>query len=1039
MANLQALKSSCTPRQSVFDKSRKDVVLYLGDLLNGRLTAENAEAFYEENFITKGMRSLVDRVFDRLTGKKDQASTFLLSQAMGGGKTHSMLALGLLAKYPSIRKKFWPDHDLGDEPIRVVGFDGRESDYPYGVWGSIAEQLGKKEVFQDLYQPLRAPGATSWINLLQGEPTIILLDEMPPYFMNAKSVQVGNGDLADITTTALSNLMIAANKEELQNVVIVISDLSATAYKTDGKAAGVSAALDNLAQETNRSAMIIEPVATVGDEVFNILRTRLFEKLPEIKAIDDVAVAYSEEVKKAKNMELTSESPETFAAELRESYPFHFSLRNLYGRFKENPSFQQTRGLLRLMRTIISNMWETGKAENRYLIHPYDIDLNDNDIFSEFERINQSLSEAIRVDIANDGKSHAEEIDEQYQNSDASDVAKLLFIASLSVSTNPILGLRDREIIGWMCTPGRDVQNLIKDVIEVLPSRAWYLHQTADGRFFFKNVQNLSARVYDIKRNSTRENNIQSLRKVLEEMFKPQIGDLYQNLSVLKPIDSVSLDQTRTTLIITDPYTGASTEKPLHPDWFDFWDQQTFKNRALFITGDRNTMDQVLDNAASLRAINLVREEQKKDGLSANDPQVKEADKSLDRYQIQLKSSLQATFSLIVYPSLDRLRSENINLNFTDNNFDAEKQVRKTLLNNQSFSEEPANDNWVKKVEARLFDGQNPVIWNEILKRAAIKTSWQFHHPHLLEDILNHALRVGLWKREGNQVRKGPFEKDPTGVKVIVKNRDEHTGETILQITPEGGRVVYYEIGKHKPSSASLQVTDYQNFRTRELSLTFLCVDDSSDPRPTGEPLYWKNQVTIKGQFYQQGDEIMFKALSIPPIPLKYTTDGSNPLSHGVPYNGDFLVPNGAQLIQVLAQKDDIQAKETFTVKSATGPVVAPDKPLDWKTENRYYNIPQTDAYSVFEKCTKYNARLANVFMTIIHNNSGETLSYTLPEGIGKTAHELSSLMAALQELIGEASVQVAIGKISFETGQAFLDWAQEEKFTPDPQEVEQR
>jgi predicted AAA+ superfamily ATPase len=472
MADLIKLSQACEPRQSVFDKSRKDVVLYLGDLLNGRLSEENAESFFRENFITKGMRSLVDRVFDRISGKKDQASTFLLSQAMGGGKTHSMLALGLLAKYPKIREQFWPDHDLGTDSVRVVGFDGRESDYKYGVWGSIAEQLGKKEIFDDLYQPLRAPGATSWINLLKGEPTIILLDEMPPYFMNAKSVQIGNGDLAEITTTALSNLMVAANKEELQNVVIVISDLSATAYTTDGKAAGVSAALDNLAQETNRSAMVIEPVATVGDEVFNILRTRLFESMPDITVIDNVAVAYAEEVRKARDMELTAESPDTFANELRESYPFHFSLRNLYGRFKENPSFQQTRGLLRLMRTIVSRMWEQGKAEQRYLIHPYDIDLNDSDIFSEFERINQSLSEAIRADIANDGNSHAEEMDQQLQSTDASDAAKLLYVASLSVSTNPILGLRDREAIGWMCAPGRDVQHLIKDVLEVLPSRA---------------------------------------------------------------------------------------------------------------------------------------------------------------------------------------------------------------------------------------------------------------------------------------------------------------------------------------------------------------------------------------------------------------------------------------------------------------------------------------------------------------------------------------------------------------------------------------
>ena len=30
--------------------------------------------------------------------------------------------------------------------VRVVAFTGRESDAPLGIWGAIAEQLGKKEL-----------------------------------------------------------------------------------------------------------------------------------------------------------------------------------------------------------------------------------------------------------------------------------------------------------------------------------------------------------------------------------------------------------------------------------------------------------------------------------------------------------------------------------------------------------------------------------------------------------------------------------------------------------------------------------------------------------------------------------------------------------------------------------------------------------------------------------------------------------------------------------------------------------------------------
>ena len=84
---------------------------------------------------------------------------------MGGGKTHNLLAFGLLARHPSVRDealagKYQPDRALGS--VKVVSFSGRQSDAPYGLWGAIAESLGKKEHFKDYYSPLRAPGQQAW-------------------------------------------------------------------------------------------------------------------------------------------------------------------------------------------------------------------------------------------------------------------------------------------------------------------------------------------------------------------------------------------------------------------------------------------------------------------------------------------------------------------------------------------------------------------------------------------------------------------------------------------------------------------------------------------------------------------------------------------------------------------------------------------------------------------------------------------------------------------------------------------------------------
>jgi len=180
------LKEACTPRKSVFNKKRRDVVLDLSELLEGKI---DPKQFFDENFVTSGMKTLLEKVFTRLEGTSDQASTFLLTQAMGGGKTHLMIALGLLAENADLRPEILGDNGPGSKlgGVRVVGFTGRKSDAPLGIWGEIADRLGRKDFFKDYYSPLQAPGETAWINLLKGEPTIILLDELPPYLENARS------------------------------------------------------------------------------------------------------------------------------------------------------------------------------------------------------------------------------------------------------------------------------------------------------------------------------------------------------------------------------------------------------------------------------------------------------------------------------------------------------------------------------------------------------------------------------------------------------------------------------------------------------------------------------------------------------------------------------------------------------------------------------------------------------------------------------------------------------------------------------------
>ncbi|MEK7217283.1 MAG: DUF499 domain-containing protein, partial [Chloroflexota bacterium] len=417
-----------------------------------------------------GMKVLFREAFRRFAGETHQ-SIFVLTQAMGGGKTHNMLGMGLLAQHPDWRKKVLPELGKHEQlgPVRVIGFTGRDTDSPLGIWGALAKQLGKKDLFKDYYSPLAAPGPSAWVNLLKGEPLLILLDELPPYFQYAKSRSIGNSDLAEVTTTALANMLVAVAKADLQNVCVVISDLKAT-YEQGSEL--INKALKNLTEEVGRQALKLEPVALNTNEIYHILRTRLFQKLPGEKEVQEVARAYAESVRAAKQMDITNASPEQFAQNIRESYPFHFSVRDLYARFRENPGFQQTRGLIRLMRVLVNHLYKKKKADHLHLIHAHDFDLNDPDTFSEFTQINPSLANAISHDIASNGQAVAEEMDAQTKGADAQDVCKLLVASSLANVPNATLGLSVPETISFLCAPGRDVTK-VKETLSAIQTKAW--------------------------------------------------------------------------------------------------------------------------------------------------------------------------------------------------------------------------------------------------------------------------------------------------------------------------------------------------------------------------------------------------------------------------------------------------------------------------------------------------------------------------------------------------------------------------------------
>lgn len=1021
------IKPLCSPRKVIFDPQKRDTVLDLSDLLAKRIAPA---AFFEENYITEGMRDLLHHAFRRLEGMSDQG-VFRLRQAMGGGKTHNLLALGLLAAHPDYRERVMgafhrPDPTLGQ--VRVIGFNGRETDAPYGIWGALAEQLEKRDLFKDLYSPLRAPGQKAWENLLQGERLLILLDELPAYFQSARSVPVGNSDLAQVTATALSNLLVAIGRPGCERVALVITDLAATYREGSAQIAEV---LHDLENETGRSAMSLEPVRLNSNEIFHILRKRIFETLPSEEQIGEVAQSYADAIRRARQMDMTTESPEEFASRIMASYPFHPGIRDLYARFRENPGFQQTRGLIRLMRLVTANLWTTGKAESKSLIGAQDVDLNEQQIRAEIGQINSSLDNAIAHDIAAEGSAVAEQLDADCGSHDATDVARLLLMASLANVPNAVLGLAIPEIIAYLVEPGRDAVHLKNEVLQQLATRAWYMHSTRDGKLYFRNVQNLNAKLETLVKAYVDEQAVKELRDRLEELFTPQRRDVYQKVQVFPAIDAIELEPDRVTLVVVRPYGG-----DLDPELRAFYDQVTWKNRISILTGPRNTYNQLLDVGKRLRGIDQIVKDLAADGVPDSDPQAVLAGQLRDRIVQTFHSAARETFTTLWYPTNEGLMSADFQMRFEGNRYDGEEQVRDLLLEKMKFTEDVSGEAFRKKCEQRLLTQQS-MPWNEVKRRAATNPRWQWHIPSALDDLKADCTFRDVWREDGGFVDKGPFPQPQTSVTVREVQRNDDTGEVLLRLTPLHGDTIYWEVGS-QASTASARL-DGNELCTRELRLSFLCVDSSGE-HEAGAPVVWENRVTLKHRVYQRGDDKMIELRAAPMAEIRYTTDGSDTKLAGARYLEPFSIPLGTQVVLAYADRDGI-ASDVLSV------------PIDWERDEGIKVDPELPArlgrpsetsstqetYAWLETLEKFGGEPVGITVTIGGSvGARDWLELTTSSEKQVSPAQVRGALEALRSIQTEGQVTLQVVALSFPSGQNLLDWVAEARIELHPDEVTQ-
>ena len=1018
---MKTLNQAVKVRDSVYKKEMKDEVLDLSDLRNNNI---DPGRFFEETYITDNMEILFDTAMNKFRNKSGN-SIIKLTQAMGGGKTHNMIALGLLAQQPELRKQILDGkYEDVEGKIRTVAVTGRESDMEFGTWGEIAKQLNQKELFNDYYSPLKAPGQTAWINLLESStPTLILLDELPPYLNNAKTREYGQGTLLDIETTAIANLLNAINKKELSNVCLVISDLEAT-YEEESEI--IQGMFNDLGNEINRFSLNLEPVSSNTNDLYEILKTRMFEGLPSEDEIEKIVRGYRKSLKEAVEMGYTDEDPNDLVAMIRDTYPFHPSFKQLVERFKENQGFQKTRGVIRLTKKMLKGIFKkSDKASKNYLINPYDIDLNDSEMANEIKAIKPEFVNAISHDIANDGHSVAETIDNQTDSDDVQDVTKLILMSSLSKATEAIVGLSLNEIFAYLAEPGRDITK-VKSGISKLRERAWYLYKN-QNKLLFRQTKNVVAEMQDEIRGLSREQAKLYIKSLLEEEFNPINKDCYQKFQVFPSIEEINLEKSRVNLIISEP---SENNDGLKSELRKFYNECEYKNRVMFLTGQKNVMSNLLDVSKSVKAINNIINRMQQDNVSDRDSEMQEAMDLRDKTTTRLYSNLRETFTTIYYPRSGRLKNTNLSMKFAQNNFDAEEEITKTLENEMKFTRDIEPKRLRKRFEQFIFT-RDRMTRNELIERTATDTNWLWHKPGAIEDLINDSLQKDIWHQDGNYLDKSEPAKE-TSVNISQIGDTQDDGSVTLQISPVNADKVLYEIGE-EPGSASKEVENLSAFQAEELVYYFLAIDSEGN-NETGDPVKWKNDITLKYKVVtkENGEYISFEA-STNDCDIYYTTDGSSPGEDSGRYVEPFKIPNNSKYIQAVAINEKYNIKSNVLKYEVKDSEVTVDdhKPVELTQELRPRSTK--DTFQALEFLQETGATV-NKAQLIINGRSGEDFSITLMINklqISNMDIIEDQLNSVTNNIIKEKNYEITavLDKIKFKKGLDFKKWLEKNNF----------
>lgn len=517
-----------TPHQDVRD-GVLDESVFAADLSEvaigkGRPVYAKPALFFSKTYFTVGLRTICKRVIDGLNGKIDSGDRAVsLQTGFGGGKTHSLIALYHIAKQGKAITKLDGMKDLLSYtgPItftegNVAVFTNKTCDPTSGrkaggltiktIWGEIAYQLGGKaayEIIRENDEKQTCPKGLFKEVLAKCSPALILIDELADYCVSASAVTVGKSTLCDQTISFAQEL--SESVVALPHCVLVAT-LPASPVEVASSQLGAHI-LTSLSNRLSRVSADTKPVN--DEEIFEVLRRRLFESIDDEKAVDDVATNY-EALYQSLALELPSFAPKAeYRERIKKSYPFHPALIEVFHKhWASHHDFQRTRGVLRLLASIVSDLWQRQNSlvGDVSLIHTSDVNFANLDaLTSQIKKLWGNGYDAVLPADVSGKSSNAFKIDggvkEYGAHNIAQGIASTILLYSFG-STGGNKGVSIEDIKLAVVRPMGFNHNSVNGALDRLEAAAHYLYYSSSGsskRYWFHTKPNINILINQAK------------------------------------------------------------------------------------------------------------------------------------------------------------------------------------------------------------------------------------------------------------------------------------------------------------------------------------------------------------------------------------------------------------------------------------------------------------------------------------------------------------------------------------------------------------